>query len=72
MSEEFSYEEVVRRKLARIETIINHRTEYGNFEDEESQLLEWLVSERERLAERLAEAEKQIKTLQNAVFYLRG
>ena len=72
MSEEFSYEEVVRRKIARIETIINHRTEYGNFEDEESQLLEWLVSERERLAERLAEAEKQIKTLQNAVFYMRG
>jgi len=72
MTEEFSYEEIVRRKVARIQTIINHRTEYGNFEDEESDLLQWLVDERQRLADRLAEAENQIKTLQNAVFYMRG
>lgn len=72
MTEEFSYEEIVRRKVARIETIINHRTEYGNFEDEESDLLQWLVDERQRLADRLVEAENQIKTLQNAVFYMRG
>jgi len=71
MTEEFSYEEIVRRKIDRIKTIINHRTEYGNFEDEESDLLEWLVADRERLATRLAEADQQIKTLQNAVFYMR-
>lgn len=65
---EFTIEEIRRRKLARIETLINHRTEYGNFEDEESALMAWLVAEMLLLESKLQTAQAQIKSLTETLF----
>jgi len=60
---EFSLDEVIARKVARISTIVNHRTDYGTFEDEESELFLWLLKERAEANAKLQEAEEQIKRL---------
>jgi hypothetical protein len=63
MSDDFTIETLEARKMARIKTIINHRTDYGTFEDEESQLFEYLIQDRERLKRELTQARQAIKNL---------
>jgi len=69
---DFSIEEVDRKKLARIQTIINHRTEYGSFEDEESDLLQYLLDERNRLKIELQAAKATIKDLADQLINTAG
>jgi hypothetical protein len=63
MSDDFTIETIDAQKLSRIKTIINHRTDYGTFEDEESQLFEYLIEDRERLKRELKMARQAIKNL---------
>jgi ferritin len=50
MSEEIlSAEEIVARRIRRITNMVANRTDYGTFEDEESEHLTWLLEERARL-----------------------
>ena len=69
---EFTLEQIVARKLSRISTIINHRTEYGTFEDEESELFLWLLKERKEAEDKLREAEEQIKRLSDSLLRAEG
>ena len=65
MSEEIlSAEEIVARRIRRITNVIASRTDYGTFnDDEESQLLTWLLEERERLEAELAAAKHSVQKL---------
>jgi len=60
---DFTLEDLIEKKIARVKTIINHRTDYGTFEDEESELFEFLLNNRIAMQEELDRCRASIKKL---------
>jgi hypothetical protein len=69
MTEGLSLEQIAEVKISRIRTLISWRTDNGAFDDdEESNLFEWLISDRERIIAERDDAQLQLQRIKTALW----